>query len=101
MRKRRLGYRRSVLSGDEGRRVTSTLHGGRKMRKMLWATAGAMALLVATACTDSTVLTDAGRRLAPHNPAFTQINGAGFTTINADEAPGGDLSALCKNGNPL
>jgi len=69
------------------------------MRKMLWATAGAMALLVAAACTDTPVLTDVGQRgMAPRGASRdANVTGAVFTSTNPVDDPGPGNHDLCQN----
>ena len=62
------------------------------MRRSYVAVSGAMALLIAAACTDKTAITDVGRGLKPHSSS----KAAAFSTINEVA----DGSGHCKNGNP-
>jgi len=65
------------------------------MRKTYAALAGAMALLVAAACSDRNAITEAGRGLAPKGASHTVVTGAAFTTVDTDIQPGDH----CQTGN--
>ncbi len=64
------------------------------MRKLNFAVAGAMALILAASCTDGNVTTPS--RAASGRPSFTQVANAGYTTV--DEFIDG--TGHCSNGNP-
>jgi len=72
------------------------------MRKTYAALAGAMTLLLAAACTDRTGITESGPRgVTPKTASHTLgVTGAVFTTVNEADAPVGDGTGHCKNGNP-
>jgi hypothetical protein len=67
------------------------------MRKLHLAMAGATALLVAGACSDTSTTPN---RFTPIKPSFTKINGAAFTSVNPADDPDHNVSNLCKNGDP-